>query len=397
LVAEALSHHPELLFLEAEVGAARAGVRTAGRLSNPELSGTVGQNRVRPPGGDPAAEGIAWSVGLMQPFEWPGRLGLRKAIANQQVTLAELGLARFKSALAGRVRGLAYSLGAFQEQADASREVADRLRALREVLVQRDPAGLTPLLETRIIEATELIALRSAAEAELAVIKAHLELNQLRGAEPDASLTIAPANPTFRPIPSLETLVAMTRTNHFELRLRTSELELQGFRVELARNERFPSFSVGPTFSEENAVDRQRVIGLAVSIPLPLWNNNRASVDIARARRSQAEASLRAAQRELDQQISLAARTYENKIQSLARWRRDAIQHFQEAADTADRNYRLGAVPVATYVELQRQYVEAVEALITTRREALEAAAQLETLAGLSESLVGWDPTTKAP
>ena len=258
LVGEALERHPELRFYEAEVAAARAGRRTAGKLANPELTGTVAQNRVHDAAGNLSGEGVAWSVGLMQRFEWPGRIGLRKAIADQNITLAELGLARFKTALAGRVRTLAYTLGASQEQAEASREVAERLRALREVLVQRDPAGLTPLLETRIIEATELIAQRNASDAELAVSSALIELNQLRGAGPDAPLAVATTTPTFHPAPSLESLLAATRTNNFDLRLRTSELEQQGFRVELARNERYPSFTLGPTFNEENGSDRQR-------------------------------------------------------------------------------------------------------------------------------------------
>jgi cobalt-zinc-cadmium efflux system outer membrane protein len=59
------------------------------------------------------------------------------------------------------------------------------------------------------------------------------------------------------------------------------------------------------------------------------------------------------------------------------------VQHFKEAADLADRHYRLGAVPISTYVELQAQYLDAVESLLDTKREALEAATRLEWLTGL--------------
>ena len=50
----------------------------------------------------------------------------------------------------------------------------------------------------------------------------------------------------------------------------------------------------------------------------------------------------------------------------------------------ADRHYRLGAVPIATYIELQKQYLEAVAALLDTRREALEAGQELQRLTGLT-------------
>lgn len=385
LVAETLERNPELKFYQAETAAAKAGRKTAGLPANPELSGTVGQKTLHGPG--LSAEGVAWSVSVAQPFEWPGRIGLRKAIANREIELAELGLGRFRAALAARVRTLAFGLFAAQERAAAAREVADRFRALREVLVQRDPAGLTPLLETRIIEATELTMQRKASEATLATQAALLELNQLRGATPGAGLSVGQTHLAFRPSEDKETLVALARTNNFELRVRVAELAQQGFRVELAKNERYPSISVGPTISEERAGDRERVIGVGVSLPLPLWNRNTGSIEAAKARQVQAETSLYVAQRETERRVVEAALTYETKLREMARWRPDSVQHFREAADLADRHYRLGAVPVSTYVELQKQYLEAVEGLLDTKKEALETAQNLELLTGLTPPL----------
>ncbi len=83
LVAEALEKNPELKFYEAEILAAKGGRKTAGAWANPEVSGGVGQKRVT--GGGLSAEGVAWSASIVQPFEWPGRIGLRKAIANHDI------------------------------------------------------------------------------------------------------------------------------------------------------------------------------------------------------------------------------------------------------------------------------------------------------------------------
>ncbi len=108
--------------------------------------------------------------------------------------LAELGFAQFKAALAARTRSAAFSLFAAQQKAAAAREVADRFHALRQVLVQRDPAGITPELELRIIEATEIMMLRKASEASLAEQAALLELNQLRGQPWQQAIKIAPVD-----------------------------------------------------------------------------------------------------------------------------------------------------------------------------------------------------------
>lgn len=385
LVKEALEKNPELRFYEAEIQAAKAGRRTAGLLANPELSGSVGQKRVTSAG--MSAEGVAWSVSVAQPFEWPGRIGLRKAIANRDIELAELGYERFKVALAARVRMLAYGLFAAQEKAAAAREVAERFKALREVLVQREPAGLTPLLETRVIEATELTMQRKASEADVAARAALLELNQLRGVAVNSRLAVARTSLTYRPPDAMETLVMMAQTNNFELRTRALELAQQGFRVALAKNERFPSISVGPTYTEENAFDHERVVGLGVSFPLPLWNQNTGNIKAAEARQVQAEVSFAVSQREVERNVIQAAVTYDAKLEEMAKWRTDAVQHFRAAAELADRHYRLGAVAVATYVELQKQYLEAVESLLDTKKEALEAAQNLELLTGLTPAL----------
>ena len=382
LVSEALEKNPEVKFYQGEIVAAKAGRKTAGQLGNPELSTTLGQKRIS--SGSFAAEGVAWSVSLAQPLEWPGRLGLRKAIANRDVELAELGLRQFRAALTGRVRSLGFALFAAEQKAAVAREVAERFRALREVLVQRDPAGVTPLLETRVIEATELTMQRKASEAEIATDAALLELNQLRGESPRTQLAVGQSALEFRPAESLAVLTTAARTNNFELRVRAVELAQQGFRVSLAKNERYPSIAVGPTISEERAGDRERIIGLGLSLPLPLWNRNSGNIEAATARKMQAEVSLNVAEREIERKVVEAATKYQSKITEMGRWRPDSVEHFRAAAELADRHYRLGAVPISTYVELQKQYLEAVEGLLDTEKEALDAAEQLRLLTGLA-------------
>ena len=382
LVAEVLQHNPELKFYRAEIAAAKGERRTAAAWANPEVSTTVGQKRVT--SGGLSAEGVAWSVGVQQTFEWPGRISLRKAIANRQTQLAELGCAQFKAALAARTRTLAYGLFAAQEKAAAAKEVASRFQQLREVLVQRDPAGLTPQLEARIIEATELTLQRKATDATLAAQAAQLELNQLRGSAWTNALTVQPMKLAFTTAPEPEQLLVRAQTNNFELQLRRVELEQQGFKVSLARKEGYPAISVGPYYSQERAGDREQQIGVGISLPLPLWNRNQGNVETAQARQAQAETSLYVTQRDLDRRIVQTALTYQTKLAEMGNWRPESVEEFRQAAELADRHYRLGAVPIATYVELQKQYLEAVEALLDTKREAIEAAQTLEQLTGTS-------------
>lgn len=393
IVGEITAHNPELKFYEAEIAAVKATARSAATLSNPSLSLSLGRKRIADANtGTFLGAGAAWSVSVTQTFEWPGRLALRKAIANRDVGLAELGLARFQNALAARARTLAYTLHGAHEAAAAIGEVADRFAALKETFLARDPAGLTPLLETRVIEANELALQRRATAAELAVQAALIELNQLRGAAPGAPLRVAAPALTLTDVPGTPALLAAARENNFDFRLRRLELEQQGFQVRLAQNERYPAISVSPFYSQEKGNDRQTLFGVGLSVPLPLTSRTRNAVEVAEARRRQAETAALVAQRELEREVLTAALAFTTKLAETRRWAPDSAKKFREAAELADRHYRLGAVPIATYVELQTSYLDAVNALLDTQREALEAGLRLQQLTGLDFQPAGFAP-----
>lgn len=383
LVAEISANNPELQFYQDEIAAAKAGARVSGRLADPELSFDVGHHRVKDPGGNLSGEGTAWSVSVTQTFDWPGRLSLRKAIANRDVELANLGLARFEHALASRAHTLAFGLHTANTKAAAIREVADRFAALKETYLARDPAGVTPLLESRVIEAGELAIQRRATEADLALQAALLELNQLRGTAIDAPLRVSAPALTFNAVPDNAALLAAARENNFDYKMRRVELEQQGFAVSLARNERRPGFSISPFVSSDDTEGRETTVGIGVSVPLPISGRAGSAIAVAEARRRQAETLLLVAQRELDREVLTAAQAFSTKLAESRRWSPEAAQTFRDAAELADRHYRLGAVPIATYVEMQSAYLDAIEALLDTQREAMEAGLRVQQLTGL--------------
>ena len=383
LVAEITAKNPERQFYEEEIAAAKAGVRLSSRLSDPELSFDVGQKNLKSSSGAKIDDGAVWSVSITKTFEWPGRISLRKAIANRQVELAELGVARFENALTARARSLAFGLYAANAKASAIREVSDRFSALKETFLARDPAGITPLLETRVIEASELALQRRATEAELAVQASLIELNQLRGVAVDAPLRVEAPALGYNAVPATPDLLAAAREKNFDYRMRLVELEQQGFAVSLARNERYPGISVSPYLSRDNVGDRETIVGVGLSIPLPISGRTGANVDIANSRRRQAETAVLVALRELDREVITSAQAFSTKLAETRRWSPEAAQKFREAAELADRHYRLGAVPIATYVELQNSYLDAVEALLDTQSETLAAGLKLQQLTGL--------------
>jgi outer membrane protein, heavy metal efflux system len=382
LVRQALANNPELRFYAAEMAAAKGALKTAGTIRNPELNTQAGYKNARDNFGGPSGEGAAWSISVNQTFEYPGRIALRKAIAKGDIDLAGLHLQQFRLTLAARVRTLAYSISIAQERSMAAREVADRFQALSDVLAQRPPAGTTPLLEMRIIDANTLNFRRQELEAVLAAKTAVAELNQLCGRPTDAALQVRAGELKLLQT-SLQTLGDAARANAFDIRTRQRELAQQGFKVALARNERFPAIAIGPYYLQENAVEKEHQAGIGISLPLPLWDRNIGNIETSKARQEQARASLLATQREVERRVNQSAATFEMKREQIANWQVDAVAKFREAAELADRNYRLGAVALPVYVETQKQYLEIVGALQEMKKDALQAAQELEILTGL--------------
>lgn len=380
LTAKAVATNPEVRFYAAEIAAAKGGQKTAATVANPELQTSLGVWKVKDLGN--SADGQAWAVTLSQTFEWPGRIAIRKALALKQTEVAQLGLDQFKATLGGKVRANAWKLMAAQEKAKAADEVSKRLTDLASVLLQRDPTGPAPRLEARIIQASALtlgtqttIARREAAEAKFA-------LNQLLGEKPDHEIEIKQERLTLNPAPTLEKLLAGARLRNFDLRARMLDVEQQGFQVKLAENERWPAFTVAPYYQQQKAESRETQFGLGVSIPLPLWNRNKGNIDTAKARQTQAEMMLAAQMRELERAVASQSSAYASFAGELAKWPADTIESFHSAAAEADEHYRLGALPLSTYTELQKQYIEAVNAVLEAQFGALQARLELEQLTG---------------
>jgi outer membrane protein, heavy metal efflux system len=380
VVAEALGHNPEVKAYEAEIAAARGARRAAGEWRNPEITADAGAKLVRDVPGGPDSNGVLWTVSALQTFEYPGRVRLRKAIGNRQIAVAELGLEGFKSALAAQLRALIYRAALRKAKISGTGEVSTRFDELSSVLSHRPTAGLIPQLDLRIIESNAGALKRRALEAEREVQSVRFALNQLRGARPDAALDIPNVDLTLPSVPETATLLTMARRQNYDIQTHVMELEQQGFKVQLALNERWPAVQLGPFAHQERADTNEYHFGIGATVPLPLWNRNAGNIETERARAAKVEAELAAIVREVERKVADAAFIYASRREEAEKLQSSILPQMREAADLADRNYRTGALPIATYAEVQKEYLDSLDAFFAAQSAAIEARQQLEQL-----------------
>lgn len=388
LVSEALTKNPEVRFYEAEIAAALGGRHSAGQLANPELNTSFGGMAIVS-----QVDGMAWSATISQVFDFPGRMSLRKAIADRDIQLAELGLKQFKSQLANEVRARAGDVILLRRREDAARSVRERLEALVNVLIQRDTGSVSALLERRILEASLLTSDRTLTDAAKAAREAAASLAVLCGRAPDASVTLSGVATSFPDVPELAALKQQAARTNFDLQQKRLNVAKQGLKVDLTKSERWGNITFGPYMAGQTAGNTQIEAGVVLSIPLPLWNKNKGNIDTEKARVQQAEALLMATLRDLERDLAVARAAYLAELDALSRWKPESEAQFADAAKQADEHFRLGAVPAATYVEMQRGYLDAIDSLIESRRNAWKHRMEIERLTGTA--LTGESVTPK--
>jgi cobalt-zinc-cadmium efflux system outer membrane protein len=383
LVQDVVDNNPERQFYKDQITSANMERAAAGRLADPEIVVEFGQRRQNDPySGAALGDGAAYAVSIVQPLEFGGRVALRRAIADRQTELARIGIQQFEATLAARARTLGYGLFAADEKAITARIVAARMRGLAKVIVSRDPAGPAPRLEAASLQAGAISAERTAASADADANSMLYELNQLRGAPFATRIRIVRPDMSLPALAPGDVLAANASANNFELRALRVQFEQQGLRVDQARKSRMPVVSVGPYFDRARSDTREMNYGLRVSTTLPVWNRQAGDLAVEQGRQAQADATLVAAERRIAREVFDQAAQYDAKRHALNQWDATTPAHFAAAAEEADRNYRLGAVPLATYIQLQQSYIEATNALLDTRREALTALLALRALNG---------------
>ncbi|NCV87439.1 MAG: TolC family protein, partial [Oxalobacteraceae bacterium] len=226
LVAEAMSQNLELRSYEAELRAARGERRQAGMWKNPELEGEYGYRRVTDPQEILVGEGVSRGLAIVQTFEFPGKGSLRKAIANQNIRLAELGVQQFRQALAGQIRSLGIRWILVRENAEATAELSERSQALLQLLEARPMAGPTKLLEFRAIQGSLTDLHFTARELQQKQEEIRIQLNSLLGrpANQEIRLALELGTPAF-PVGDIPELVRSGEDNNLQLRMRHLELE----------------------------------------------------------------------------------------------------------------------------------------------------------------------------
>ena len=364
VVAAALARGPRITFARADSTAARAGLTIASQFENPALSLTYSKAVPQ--------QHFIMDVPLDYPWLRHARVG---------AAAAGLGAARyrfeFERAAAAFEADTAYTNAlAAARRAAFSRSTAHDADSVLALARLRRDAGDGSELDVQLATVSVGQLVNAAARDSLDAVAALLDVQALMG-EPSETPAIAladtlDAGPTpAEPPAGSQLLVAAAEE---DLHQADQALTLEKRLIFGA-----PSLAVGWEQRDPTGAEPGVLPTVGVSVPLPLFNQNRGTVLLAQSARDRAEAALTLARLEGAQQAARARRELALALDRLRRSER-LVASANSVAQLSLLAYREGASTLPNVLEAQRTARETLAQYVDDMAAARNAAGILHLL-----------------
>jgi cobalt-zinc-cadmium efflux system outer membrane protein len=384
-IARALEQEPSLRAVRSQIDVARGARLQASLKPNPSVSF---ERREEPGGTDSLTTvGVEWPLDL---FRRSGRI----AVADREVTAAELGVADRERLLAAEVRmrygdvlATVRDLALFDELVAATQKQYDLLRS-------RVDEGASPLLERDLLD-VELRRLQAerllqSGRTEAAVF----ELKRVLGMAAEATLSV---RDTLESLVQRESGAAPQITNAATAVDRRADVREAGARVDVAEAKTgraqtqgrvdlslfanymrmdagFPQRGFTPAGSLERVRGQFNYLSAGAMLMIPVLNRNQGEVAVARAERAGAAAAYDAARLSAAAEMA-SARARNERAREAVRLYSDGAQMLaRQNLTVVGQSYELGRVTVfdvlaerRRYLDLERAYTEALRAAYEAR------------------------------
>jgi cobalt-zinc-cadmium efflux system outer membrane protein len=334
-----LQSHPRVQAAQAELDAARARERGAGRaLYNPELDAEYEEGEVR-----------TRSIGINQTIDLGGKRGARERAASFETQSATESLALVRQGVLAELFSALGMVDVAAEQlriADERKALIERLRTLAD---ERRQAGDLSQIELELarLAYAEAVLLRSQAATQQ--VTAQQALARVAGGD----------LPAYPPLPSAYASVSLNEpavnailTNLPSVRAAQARVAAARAVVDLRRRERRPDPTVGFYGGREGDDD---LIGIRFSIPFPVRNSYRAEVDAATSDFEALGLTTANDYIQLRAELIATQQRYELARTAWDEWQRMGAGSLTSQTEMLERLWRAGELNTTDYlVQLQQ-------------------------------------------
>jgi cobalt-zinc-cadmium efflux system outer membrane protein len=284
-----------------------------------------------------------------------------------------------------------------QKRADLADRAIDLNRQLLDVTKERLAAGDIPELEMYLVKVELARSEGSRIDVAKALNQSQAKLWTLMGCPSGESPPITGNLDTeVTMTKSLVDLKQLARGNRPDFKALEAEKGKNDADILLAQAERVPNLTAGLFYSHDRRTDatgvseeivRDNLLGIRLSLPLPLFDRNQAGVQEARAKRSSTESRLLTASRNIEREVETAYASYLNNEKILSLYKTNIIPQLEENMKLTQEAYRLGEVGILAVIQEQKKFFEVSEGYLTALHDRQTALVKLE--AAVATELTG--------
>ncbi len=371
-------------------------------LANPvlELEGKTGALT-----GSPEDRSI--SIAVLQEIPLAAVGSKRRSVARAEADLAHLKIKERTLKLGDEVRRSWVACAVEQQRLELVQAQTDIAKRLFSIASERFKVGDLPELEVRLADLDLRKQQLRLIEQQTALATARRQLARLlglAGVEELPQLAVTPA--PRAELPSDEQLLSQALKRRSDLVVMRQETERDRSVLELARAEALPSLTVGLSYSNErssqNAYDltagqlrqgkeqtNDHILGVKLSIPLPLFSRNQVEVAKAVGRVNAGSARTDALKRTAEVEVKDLLAYYRLAQGAWELHRSTLGPAAQENLNIQQQAFTLGEVGMQIVLDEKRRLAEQQEAELKALQLALETYSRLEVATGGALSIPG--------
>jgi len=367
----AFSNNPELAAAQWDIGIAQGDLQQAGLMPNPQVSWEAEDTR---------RNSRTTTVLINQQIELGGKRGARVDVASRNQDAVGIELERKRNVLRADVIQAFSSASTAQQRVLLARQSLELAERGLRVAQGRIKSGKTsPVEGTRAeVQLSEVrLELRRAERDEASALQ---QLALVMGAPLPVFLVVGDSSRSMPAVP--DPLLLLDRIDRTaELRLAALQIDQREASLELERAQRIPDLTVS-VGSQYDALERERVNVVGLSMPIPLFNRNQGNVLAAARRTDQARDLRNASELRLRTEIQTTLDQWRTANTEVASFNQTILPAAQSAVDTATRGFEMGKFNFLDVLDAQRTLISARTQYIQAITEATNAWVRIERIFG---------------
>ena len=383
-ISHGLAHNRDLAAASLDAEAARGRVDQAGLRANPVLDAGLQSDLLTGNDG-----GRKLDLGVSQTLPLGNRLKEAQAAAQVDVTSAGVNLANRRRQIIGAITAGYIDVLALDRQVALRDRLLSVGARLLEQAGQRAKLGEVSSLEVTTA-ALELAKLRQEKSILLAEHSARIQgLKPLLGLEPADDLQVA--GDLEQVLSSLDVGPAQNKSAWRRPDRRAAELAIERIEAEqrVARANVRGDLTVGAGYQYDRAPggEADHLLGLKLSVPLPVRNKNQGRLRELRAEHTRAERELDALDLSIASEVAAARQRVEQLRKVLEEYRTSVLPLAATAESELTNAYAQGQVGMFQLIQSQQQRLALQAGEIDALAALARAYAELQNATGLNPHL----------